>query len=561
MAARLALLAALSLAANVGVMAQTQRYITAGRLIGPAVFSPEGLIFAASEDQRIHYLDSQGFLQASFTLERRWAFGPLHGSGTWLALLTTDRRLHRIDYTRPRANQAGRLSLLWSVTVPARPAAPPALLPGGRIAVIFTDGHLRVWENDGGLIASRPLALPSGEKGLLAVDSNGTVWAILDSHLTVFDAQFRQLGTTQLPEAATQAMIDQSGRLWLVSSAGRLWRINSPTSSPTPLNYRSVLAVLSNPEDLWIITPQLVLVLDRQDRVRKRISTRQRLTAQVVLSSQGRLAVALPNSGIVFLSADGEELQGSVEIEHLALAPGGVLVGSGRDWSLLLWAWDPPPSLGWYQPNAASDGSHRVLRPIDARGQRERWEGYNGYRISRILLERGGRDDVERVLANLERAHSEGMLDTIPYAPGLLLEVCQTGIERLRVENFQLINNWPDFRLRAARLLENYLDMSMRDSVLNLLRLENDARVQVQYVKLLEKLGWDEDGRAATTLHEALRRNPNPALAEAALGFLGQLRQTGSPLSQPAHRSLLNHLFQGPYPRSLRERAWQVLRT
>lgn len=540
------------------LQAQTSRYITAGRPVGPPVFSPEGLIFAASEDQRLHFLDAEGRLQASFTLNQRWAFGPVHGSGTWLAIVTTDRRLHRIDYTRPTPRQNGRLGLQWSVTLPARLAAPPALSVGGRVVLLFTDGQLRAWESDGGLAASVRLGI-AAETGRLALDADGRVWAVLGTRLTVFGPDFRELGRQDLPEPVSQLLVDRQGRLWLLGENGRLWRLNGPTAAPIPLNYRNVVALLSDHDNLWVVTTQGALILDAQDRVRTRLETARRPTGAVVLAS-GALATALPNGGVLLLGQGLEEVRPSPPLEHLVLSPRGLLVGSSRDWSLYWWEWQPPPELGWNQVAAAADGSHRVRRPLEPAAQRERWEGFNGFRIARLLLERGGRDDVEQVLGNLERAHREGGLDTIPYAPGLLLEICRTGIERLRVENLQLINDWPDLRLRAAALLAEVLDWSLRPSLLELLRIEGDARVQVQIVGLLERLGWDADGSAAATLTEVLRRTPDPRLAEAALRFVDRLRATGASYVT-AHRVLLNQIMVGPYPRALRERAWQLLRT
>ena len=540
--------------------AQTSRYITAGRMLGPTVFSPEGLIFATSEDQRLHYLDASGRLQASYQFTHRLAGPAVHGNGTWLALATTDRRLHRLNYTRPSATQGGSLSLLWSVTLPARVASAPALLPGGRILFLLTDGQLRAWENDGGLVWSRSLT-NQAEKGLLNLDSNGDIWCIVHTRLYRLDARGQLLGQIDLPDTIQQSLLDQLGRLWLLTTSGRLWRLGRGGIGLSPLNYQNVIAMVGGQESIWLLTPQGAIVLNANDRVQKRLSTTKRLTPQVVLSAENQLAVVVQNGGLLFLSDQEETFIPSVVLEQLSLSPKGLVVGAGRDWSLYWWEWQQPPKLGWYQLNGNWDGSYRVNRPLETTAQRERWEGFNGFRIARLLLERGSRDDVESVLQNLENANKEELLDTIPYAPGLLLEICQNGLDRLKVENFQIMNNWPDLRLRAAKLLIRFVDWEMRSSINNLLRLENDVQVQLQYLKLLEQLSWDEDGATATVLMEVIRRNPDAQLAEAALNYLLKLRQAGSPLSHRTHRNLLQTLMNGPYPRSLRERVWQAIRS
>lgn len=533
------------------------RYIMAGRTVGLPAFSPEGLMFVLGEDQRLHYLDAEGNLQARLGLERRWALGPVHGSGAWVAVVTNDRRLHRIDYTRPRENRPGTLALLWSVTLPAEAVAGPALLTGGRLALLLADGQVRCWEPDGALAWTRSLGTPASS-AFLASDVDGTLWVTTSSELIALDPQGRIRERHRLPEPARALAVDREGRPWVIGQGGRAWQLRSGLVSLPQAGVTNFYQ--GEGPEVILVGSRLVLRQGPQGAP-ERILLPHPSSGPGALSRSGALHLPLERGG--FAIQEGNYLARVVEsplLEGLALSPNGVLVGLGRDWSLYFWAVEPPPREGWYQANGSPDGGLRVRRVLDPATQRQRWEGYNGFRLARLLLERGDRSDVERVVQNLEEAQRAGRLDTIPYAPGLLLEVCQIGIERVRFENLQLVNDWPDLRLRAARLLEEGLQWDMRDSLLRLIRLEHSEGVLLQYLELLGRLGPDPDGSAAETVESALKRNPSFRLGEAALGYLQRIRQGGDWLAHPAQRLLLQRLITGPYPRFLRERAWDLLR-
>ncbi len=551
---------------SMGLAAQDQpellvRYLTGGKIIGSPVFSPRNEVFAASEDQFIYFLNETGIFQSRFSLGKRLHFGIVHGSGNWLSVITRDRKLHRLDYVPGNTRTPGQISLAWSVSFPEEPASPPVLLPGARLALGFRNGSIRVWESDGALAWSHQDQLPPSD-GALACDPSGKLWWAAGTSLRIFSQRGEVLGETRLPEPINRMVLDTHGRAWMFSESQRLFRVNRPGGPLVPLNYQTPLQFLGREDGGgWILFPRSVKSYDINSRQVSEVNLTQNLLAGGVFSGNGSLALPLSGGGLWVKHPDQEPFKIPVpELGILSLSPGGTIAGGGADWAIYLFSFLPPPVLGWYQESGSSDSSRRVRMNLEALEQRERWEGFNGFQISRILLNMGGRNDHVHVLENLEAAAKAGQIDTIPYASGLLVEICQSGIERLQMENFQLINNWPDLRLRAVTLLTELGDFDTRETLWGLLKLENASVVRIAIVKFQEKLAWDGDSLGATTLADLLQTRGTEYLAEPALSYLETLKRAGGIPKSSEHARLIRLLLQGNYPRQVRERAWSLMR-
>jgi hypothetical protein len=160
-------------------------------------------------------------------------------------------------------------------------------------------------------------------------------------------------------------------------------------------------------------------------------------------------------------------------------------------------------------------------------------------------IERG--NDREELRASLEYLATEGTVAMVR-------------------ENGRVVNNYPQVRRQAAAYLGELGTREARDTLLKILRVDNESMVLVEAFKSLAKIGINEKDDAVNAITTVVRRynalaanKPDEYLIYSALEAYEQLAQPNSGISDQYTLSAIADIMIGPYQKKVRDRAKDVL--
>jgi hypothetical protein len=167
-------------------------------------------------------------------------------------------------------------------------------------------------------------------------------------------------------------------------------------------------------------------------------------------------------------------------------------------------------------------------------------------------------------LENLERLVDDGKIQQDSADALYLLDYLATEgtTHEVRV-NGRLINNYPIVRKEACELLGRVGGETAKESLLTVLRQENEPMVMSEAVYALGKIGLNDDGQVANLLAEQLSNQtvvaPDDNFAFATLLAFEKLAEANNGIRSPAVYSVLVEVAQGNYIDEVQEKALQVM--
>ncbi len=137
------------------------------------------------------------------------------------------------------------------------------------------------------------------------------------------------------------------------------------------------------------------------------------------------------------------------------------------------------------------------------------------------------------------------------------------GITRQIRENRRLLNNFPEVRRTAANLLGRLGGERAKDSLLYVLRHENEPMVLSEAVYALGQIGLNENDEVSRAVVVVLQqqdiRNPDNNLAYASMLAIEKLGTQGDGVKDPAVFTELINIAQGNYIRDVKLKAADLL--
>jgi HEAT repeat protein len=182
----------------------------------------------------------------------------------------------------------------------------------------------------------------------------------------------------------------------------------------------------------------------------------------------------------------------------------------------------------------------------------------------RELLRSEYPEDRERAMAELrERIRTGALRGSFETIRDVLRETAFAVFRRPVYRDGELVNDYPDLRAEAARLLGAIGGVEEQEAFARLLLLEYEWSVRTEIVSAMGRIGADPDGSVSRAIYGAVRElrpnRPQERFARAVLQtFSTFLRYHRAP-PDPAVFESLERLREMDLSRSLRRRAHELL--
>jgi hypothetical protein len=126
-------------------------------------------------------------------------------------------------------------------------------------------------------------------------------------------------------------------------------------------------------------------------------------------------------------------------------------------------------------------------------------------------------------------------------------------------ENGRLVNNNPQIRIRAVEYLGELGTPEAKDSLIRIVRADNESSVLAEAFKSLAKIGINENDATVNEISTVLRHyhklESDDRLAYTALEAYEQLAETSGGIKDPYTLNVISDLMVGKYPKIVRDRA------
>ncbi len=574
----------------------------------PHPYSPTGL--GASE----HLTAEDSPPDSRFLLDWKYATG-----GRILALSAGQldrRRLYVLSEDRRLYCLRSDGSLLWrGERLPARPHPFLQQSRDGTLYLSLEPARIAAYSPSGRVIWIR-----SGTE-TAAPDASSTEWLRRGPDGLVYSLNGRSLtlrthtGEIVWHETLTTVLAispveDGLGSLWSVSEGGRLLRIDatgiaSLASLPAGQNESSTvlqpgaitcvadsagIAVAVN-KKMWffnrrgdlkwdadLYSPAEELSID-ENRVYirtagNRIAAVARDSGEELWSSQLPMEAARisADSGYnlmvysgrlleLYRSDDGQ-LQAAVSIPQPSVQPlklsSDQLIIGGEDWVVYSYRspfLHPPPA-----PRRAGDTSDQ---PAAARSA-DRVPA-SPPTFEEVILEEASRKEYLLLLDELaERAGKTVSTKNYPELLSLLTQLAGMGVVNPVRRRGVYVNDFPDVRLRAVKLLSQNGTLASQEALLRLLQYEWDPRVKIELLRAIGRLQSDLGGRVVETLRSSIKKggidiDEDPLMTAELIRCIERVSLYSGTV-RPATGQILMDIYLSNAPRSLRMQAVQTLR-
>ncbi|WP_319561368.1 HEAT repeat domain-containing protein [Marispirochaeta sp.] len=185
-----------------------------------------------------------------------------------------------------------------------------------------------------------------------------------------------------------------------------------------------------------------------------------------------------------------------------------------------------------------------------------------------IMREMAFLDDRDMKLMSLtmiEESIKDGSFSTgDPGAHFVLDYLSEEGISRVVRRNNRTVNYFPTVRREACRLLGELGGENSKDTLLNVLRTDDDPVVLAEATYALGVIGLDEEGEVSRAIAFALQNQdqmvPNDNFAHASLLAIQKLiEKNGSTNNRQVYSAVVQIAQNGNYIRPVKEKAYQVI--
>lgn len=168
-------------------------------------------------------------------------------------------------------------------------------------------------------------------------------------------------------------------------------------------------------------------------------------------------------------------------------------------------------------------------------------------------------------LSMIEESIKDGTFSTgDPGAHFVLDYLSEEGIGRIVQESNRTVNYFPMVRREACRLLGELGGENSKQSLLNVLRIDDDPVVLAEAVYALGVIGDDEEGEVSQAIAYALQNQdqlvPNDNFAHASLLAIEKLiEKNGAMENRDVYSAVVQIAQNGNYIRPVKEKAYQVI--
>lgn len=528
-----------------------------GRLPWGTTSLPTGEILAPCEDQSLSVLDAQAGVLAQWQATARFAgpvtVGPRSAFQLVAAPLITGRvdvlvwdpRTRVLAATHAIEHKGEAVATAWGIA--------------GTLYVAWKDGQIEAWSPQGARLWE---ARTGFETHSLLVDDNLGVYAFGPGRVSLFDQRGREAAGWPLEGSPRGVLQTMGGDLYCWTTTG-LWK--KDYDSPGFVLFvraTEILGVVVDRQDSLVVTePSRLRRLSAEGGLLSTLPLPRPALAASTLDDRGRVLVPTAQ-GLEVWAYDGRLLRvlgDQAPVSGFQMGDGGVGSWGSADWRVHVWTGFRWPAFGWPQDGGSPGRQYSARRPATVAVRAVNWteDGDFNYFYQRVA---SGEEAQQSAVLDLfeAKAQTGELLTTWPFANLILLKVARSGLTDLIMDRNRLANSWPGLRLRAYELLSQTAGPEDREELLALLQREHDPAVAAKGTFALARSGWDGDGRLMQTLAELQgRMAAHSVVADAVMDAAKLLWLANGQSADPVMVPLVTAVFQGAYPRAIKQKAQQ----
>jgi hypothetical protein len=279
-----------------------------------------------------------------------------------------------------------------------------------------------------------------------------------------------------------------------------------------------------------------------------------------------RLLLGTERGALHVLNGEAAELaqitvSGESALRSIAVGPAGRVLISSDNWVLYGFASSYERLTGWVQRFGTAE--NRAALSVGEHGAAASESSFNAM-YYRELLRSEYPEDRERAMAEFrERIRTGALRGSFETIRDVLRETAFAVFRRPVYRDGELVNDYPELRAEAARLLGAIGGVEEQEAFARLLLLEYEWSVRTEIVSAMGRIGADPDGSVSRAIYGAVRElrpnRPQERFARAVLQtFSTFLRYHRAP-PDPAVFESLERLREMDLSRSLRRRAHELL--
>lgn len=529
------------------------QFVPPGRILGLPVPTPEGDWGFLCEDKFFYLLNDQGQIKARWSSGGR--FVPLlsrQPQGQW-SIQTWD---HTLWVLSPE------LVPIFHIKLTSPLMGPMTTDPKGDYLLALKEGLVLNVNSTGKILWEKNVGSPITTFPVL--DAGGEFWiSTAEGNLQALDPWGETLVKIKAPTLVQHLAFSPVTGLLMTGAGGRIsWLDDQGEEFRIQVfSGQSIRQILVEPTGrVWVVTTNKLRILSSQSRLEKEITLESPVSGSGVLTEKRTLILPLKNGQVVEWDGKGGKpqvlYQDSKTLGPLGLSEKGILVVSGESWIFTALQVSPPPGFGWTGLYGNSQGRSDIQRDVSVRNLDKPYLQIPEYQYFKALVQRGDYNSHSQVIQDMEELESQGKLwSKWNFASLILLSVAQAGVSEPEFLELAVVNNFPDLRKRALRLLGGAHDPRIRKIVAGNLLQEYDPQALIGGIQVLGEIGFDGDGNSLRTIYELIKTTKDEATASAALGALKNILRMNGRLTDPAGLMILTRLFQGPFSANLRRDA------
>ncbi|MEW5817929.1 MAG: PQQ-binding-like beta-propeller repeat protein, partial [Spirochaetota bacterium] len=458
------------------------RFVTSGKIRGRPAVAPDETLYVLSEDRYLYAIDANGTV-----LWKCWLGGRVADSlgvgidGTVYAGLK--------DGMLVAINSKGHI--IWKTEITGTPFGNPATGENGTIYLAATGGELYAISHTGTIKWKK--IFPPGFSAPPVLDWNRyrLILGGADRSLYIYNPWGALSHSIPMEGKPYSPAVDSAGNIYVPTNRGSLTAIDSKGRQLWNIYVGSFFQepaspVLMGDSIILSLSDGRIIEIDPKGNIRRQKQVGAQLSGTCAVDTAGQVYTVSTDGKLFVQSLETNSLEifeSKTILTPLVLSRNGNLYTGGEDWLVYSFRALPPADSPWPQLGGYPAYSPDINRLF---------AGNMDYLFLKNLADSPKLEDKRDFLQEIiDRIKRGGLKTSEPYVVDILSGLITEGLLNPVRRNGKVINNFPEIRREACRLLGQCGNLTSISYLLNVLRYEYDSTVLAAAVQAIGRLKSD----------------------------------------------------------------------